>query len=172
MLPLPISPETFLREVVNPALEYLPKHLTSDKARVMLVAICLQESSFDNAKLASRWQRLNGGDKGPARGLPQFEIGGIQGVFKHGASLELLRLLCRDRDVNYDPKAIWARLEYDDVLAVACARLLLWTDPKPLPEVDDRAGAWNLYAKRLWRPGKPHPERWPGNHAKAREAVL
>ncbi len=170
MLPLPISPEVFLREVVNPALEYLPKHLISDKAKVMLVAICLQESDG----LRTRRQYNNG----PARGFPQFEIGsklkggGVWGVFKHRASHELLRNLCRDHDVNFEPYAIWTMLEHNDMFAVGLARLLLWTDAKPLPEVDDEVGSWELYAKRTWCPGKPHHAKWAENHRKAREVVL
>ncbi len=169
MLPLPISPDVFLREVVNPALEYLPKHLTSDKAKVMLVAICLQESGLN-----ARRQHGNG----PARGLAQFELGsklkggGVWGVFKHHMSHEMLRQLCHDHDVNFEPFAIWSMLEHNDMFAVGVARLLLWTDPKPLPEVDDEAGAWVLYADRTWRPGRPHRSKWAENHRKAREVVL
>lgn len=171
MLPLPISPEVFLREVVNPALEYLPKHLTSDKAKVMLVAICLQESA-----LKSRWQILNDGGKGPARGLPQFEQGGVTGVYKHKSSHEMVRLLCRDFDVNLDPPAIWCRLEHSDEFAICLARLLLYTDAKPLPECEDEAGGFAYYL-RLWRPGaytngteaarKKLRAKWAANHAKA-----
>jgi hypothetical protein len=158
--------------VVNPALEYLPKHLTSDKAKVMLVAICLQESG-----LRSRWQILNDGGKGPARGLAQFERGskasrgGIWGVFLHSASTEMLRQLCRDRDVNFEPHAIWCQLEHDDVLAVGIARLMLWTVPSALPEVEDTDAAW-MYYLNAWRPGKPHLHTWAENHRKAREVVL
>ncbi len=34
------------------------------------------------------------------------------------------------------------------------ARLLLWTDAKPLPAIGDEQGAWDYYL-RNWRPGKP-----------------
>lgn len=164
MLPLPISPDVFLREVVNPALGYLPKHMTSDKAKVMMVAICLQESG-----LRTRRQYGNG----PARGLAQFEMGskasrgGVWGVYLHNASHEMLRQLCRDHDVNFEPHAIWSMLEYNDQFALGVARLLLWTDAKPLPEIGDEKGAWELYADRLWRPGKPRPDEWPGNYGTA-----
>lgn len=172
MLPLPISPDVFVREVMEPALSILPKHLDSQKARVLLLAICLQESG-----LMSRWQILNGGGKGPARGLAQFEEGtrasggGVWGVFRHQASHELVRQICRDRDVGFDPRSIWSRLEHDDIFAVALARLLMWTDSQPLPDVTNVAGGWALYAERCWRPGKPHPEKWAHNHATARQAV-
>ena len=48
------------------------------------------------------------------------------------------------------------------MLAAGIARLLLWTDPKPLPkrfEPRAEAQAWSYY-ERVWRPGKPHPETW------------
>ena len=44
-------------------------------------------------------------------------------------------------------------------MPTAAARLLLFTDPKRLPEVGDAKGAWNLYI-RTWRPGKPHRGTW------------
>ena len=138
----------------------------SPELRVMLLAIGLQESG-----LTARAQVLNGGGKGPARGLWQFERGGVRGVYLHRASNELLRVLCRARDVNFDVPQIWAMLEYDDVLACGVARLLLWTDPRPLPAVDDEGGAWDYYL-RNWRPGKPHHDRWVGAHAAARKQVV
>lgn len=61
---------------------------------------------------------------------------------------------------------VHAALEHDDVLAAAFARLLLWTDPFRLPTKSDAAGGWDLYL-RTWRPGKPHPARWPARYAAA-----
>lgn len=175
MLPLPIPPAVALAEVVTPALQYLPGYMNSDRAKVMLLAIALQESG-----LAHRWQVVdvkNPGIKGPARGLWQFERGskasrgGVWGVYLHHSTHETLRLLCRDRDCNFEPFAIWAQLEHDDVLAASVARLLLYTDAFPLPAVDDAAGAWTMYAERTWRPGKPHAHTWQRNHDAARAAV-
>lgn len=175
MIPLPMAPETCLVEVIRPALGYLPEFTRSQRAEVMLVAIALQESG-----LRHRWQVVDAkspGAKGPARGLWQFERGskasrgGVWGVYLHHSTHELLRLFCRDRDVNFEPFAIWSMLEHDDVLAAGVARLLLLTDPFPLPAVDDSSAAWNLYAERTWRPGKPKAAHWPDNHAAARKAV-
>ena len=151
---------------IVPALALLPKHMDSSKARVMLVAIGLQESA-----LRHRYQVLNGGGKGPGRGLWQFEQNGVLGVLRHALSAEPMRELCHQRDVSMDPRAIWGRLEDDDVLAAGVARLLLWTDRSPLPAVDDERGAWHYYT-RNWRPGKPHPDRWPPNHADAVAEVI
>lgn len=158
-----------VQSAVNPALAALPKHLDSDKARVMLLAIGLQESRFEF--------RRQLGD-GPARGFWQFEQGtratrgGVWGVFLHSQSTELLRLFCRERDCAFDPLSIWYRLEQDDILAAGVARLLLWTDPKPLPAIGDVDGAWTLYAQRTWRPGKPHRKTWNSFYSRAVEEVI
>lgn len=142
---------------IKPALSIFPKQLTSPEAVCMLLAIGLQESRFE-------YRRQLG--NGPARGFWQFERGtraskgGVWGVYLHSASQEHLRNLCRDRDCNYDPHPIWARLEDDDVLAAGVARLLLLTDPQPLPKIGGEQASWDYYL-RNWRPGKPHPKTWP-----------
>ena len=170
-LALPISPRDFLRQVIPAGMALLPKACDSPAARAMLIAIALQES-----RLAHRWQVLQGGGKGPARGLLQFEQGtrasrgGVWGVYLHKTSASLLAHVCHARGVALEPGAIWRALETDDVLAVAVARLLLLTDPYPLPELADPRGAWNLYM-RTWRPGRPHPSTWDAFHAQARAAV-
>lgn len=147
---------------INPALAILPMAMDSPKARVLLLATGLQESRFEH-----RRQMGNG----PARGFWQFERGGgVKGVFTHHASTGHLFNLCKARDVPFDIPTIWACLETDDVLAAGVARLLYYTDPKPLPAVEDAEGAWKLYL-RTWRPGKPHPSTWPGYHRQAREAL-
>ena len=151
-----------IKTAINPALAILPMAMDSAKARVMLLATGLQESRFE-------YRRQMG--NGPARGFWQFERGGgVKGVFTHHASTGHLYNLCKARGVPFDIPAIWAALETDDVLAAGVARLLYYTDPKPLPEVDDAEGSWKLYL-RTWRPGKPHPETWPGYHQQAREAM-
>ncbi|MNL68734.1 hypothetical protein D3C87_1935060 [compost metagenome] len=88
------------------------------------------------------------------------------GVYLHAASKAHLRVLCKARSVACGPDVIYAALEYDDVLAAGVARLLLWTDPKPLPPIDAEAAAWVLY-QRTWRPGKPHPKTWPESYLRA-----
>lgn len=158
-----MSPDEALESSIIPALQLLPRRLDSPEARVLLVAIGLQESGLHH--------RRQMGD-GPARGMWQFERGtresrgGVSGVYMHSATNELLRLLCRDRDCNFDPHAIWAQLEHDDVLAAGVARLMLLTNPKPLPAVGDEQGGWAYY-ESTWRPGKPHPDKWPDCYGKA-----
>lgn len=94
----------------------------------------------------------------------------VGGLVDFGVGVYWLSIVCAARGVPFEPRAIWERLEMDDVLAVAVARLMLFTDSKRLLAVDDAQGGWALYA-RAWRPGKPHPETWGVLHARARDAV-
>lgn len=127
----------------------------------MMLAIGLQESRFTHR------QQIGG----PARGFWQFEKGGgVKGVLRHHSTAEYARAVCSARDVLADESAVYARLDQDDVLAAAFARLLLWTDPKAIPALGDVDQAWNLYI-RTWRPGKPHPQTWNGLYSRAMESA-
>ncbi|MFY1848681.1 hypothetical protein [Achromobacter dolens] len=148
--------DAIVADAITPALALLPAGMDTPAARVMLLAIGLQESRFVHRRQIG----------GPARGFWQFEKGtrasrgGVWGVYLHQASKDRLAALCKARSVTCDPDAIYAALEYDDVLAAGVARLLLWTDPKALPAVGDSDAGWALYL-RTWRPGKPKPDSWP-----------
>jgi hypothetical protein len=154
---------------IDVAMGLLPPAMDSERARVMLLAIGLQESRFTH-----RFQVVQGkpGAKGPARGFWQFERGGgCKGVVEHPASRYWMHQLCMAREVPFNATAIWNAIETDDVLAAGAARLLLFTDPRRLPQVDDANEAWNLYV-RTWRPGKPHRQTWPALHSQAQDVVL
>lgn len=146
--------------ILVPLFRLLPAHMDSPQARALMLAIGLQESGFTTRRQVN----------GPARGYWQFELGGVRAVWAHHLSMEPLRLLCRALDVNFDPNSIYPALETNDVLAAGVARLLLFTDAAPLPELSDEQGAWNYY-QRNWRPGKPRPQDWPPNHAAAMAEV-
>jgi hypothetical protein len=166
--------DTIIKTAINPALALLPAAMDTPEARVMLLAIGLQESRFQY-----RYQLVQGkpGAKGPARGFWQFERGsaasrgGVWGVFLHPSTNRLLRAIAEQRGCLPVPTSIWETIEQDDVLAAALARLLLFTDPRRLPAVNDAQGAWDLYAQRTWRPGKPHRQTWDAFHAQARAAI-
>lgn len=146
---------------IRPAMTRLGLGLTT-QAHVMLLTIGLQESRF-------LYRRQLG--NGPATGWWQFERGGgVKGVLQHPTSAPFAKLLCEGRGVTPDAPSAWAALERDDVLAAGFARLLLLTDPRPLPAVTDAQGAWDCYV-RNWRPGKPHRATWDAFHAQARAAV-
>ena len=154
---------------IAPAMCLLPPAMDTIQARVMLLAIGLQESRFE-------YRRQLG--NGPARGFWQFELGtaaskgGVWGVFLHPASGNLLRTIAKQRGLQLPaPTSIYRAIEHDDVLAAVTARLLLWTDSQPLPSLGDVNGAWELYAKRCWRPGKPHRETWDGFYTQALDFV-
>lgn len=156
-----------IAKILNPGLALLPLAMDSPRARLWLLTIGLQESRFE-----ARAQVLNGGGKGPARGFWQFERGGgVKGVMNHHTTTGHAHRLCAERGVEWDAALIWARLETDDLLACGFARLLLYSDALPLPSISDADAAWDLYANRTWRPGKPHRETWDGYHDNARAAL-
>lgn len=158
--------QTINDTAITPALALLPARMDTPEARLMLLAIGLQESRFMHR------QQIGG----PARGFWQFEKGtrasrgGVWGVFLHPTSKDHLAALCKLRSVACNPDSIYTALEYDDVLAAGVARLLLWTDPKALPPVGDADAGWALYL-RTWRPGRPHQQTWPALYAQAMAAV-
>ncbi|WP_369952261.1 hypothetical protein [Ralstonia syzygii] len=155
-----------IKTAINPALAILPSAMDTKEARVMLLAIGLQESRF-------QYRRQVGG---PARGFWQFEEGtkqtrgGVWGVYLHDASRYWLDRLSASRGVLFQPDAIYRALDTDDVLAAGLARLMLFTDPRRLPTVTDTDGAWALYL-RTWRPGKPRRDSWNALHEQARIEV-
>jgi len=150
-----MTPLEALDTAIDPALAELPARMTSDAARIMLLAIALQESRLT-------YRRQHGG--GPARGLWQFERGGVVAVLGHAASNTHARNLCAAHRVRPMAVDILEALPEDDILAAGFARLLLWTDHRPLPE--DMDAAWSYYL-RNWQPGKPRPAAWPSNWALA-----
>lgn len=154
---------------IDMALALLPRPMDSPEARVLLYTIGLQES-----RLEHRRQLVGNPPKpvGPAKGLWQFERGGgCKGVVEHDASRFWMHRVCVRQNVPFNATAVWNNLEFDDAFAAVAARLLLFTDPKKLPAVDDVRGAWNLYI-RTWRPGKPKRKTWDAFHAQARLILL
>jgi hypothetical protein len=133
---------------------------SDDRARVLLLAIALQESG-----LRDRVQ-ING----PAHGWWQFEQGGVTAVLEHVAAGPPLRAVCARLAVAAEPAAIYAAITDNDPLAYACARLLLWADPAELPATSDVVGGWQYY-RRCWRPGRPRRWDWDENHAAALAAI-
>ena len=151
--------ETIRREAILPALALLPARMNSPAAIALLLAIGLQESRLTHRRQIG----------GPARGLWQFERGGgVRGVLEHPSSKKLAAAVCEARGVEPIASRVYGALEDDDVLAAAFARLLLWTDPKPLPAIGDTQSGWDLYI-RTWRPGKPHRHTWDALYATATE---
>ena len=149
-----------LNKVIVPGLKLLPGKMDTPEARVMMLAIGMQESRFLHRK------QING----PARGFFQFEEGGgVRGVLKHPSTKRLIQDVIFK--LGIPPEECYKCLAEDDDLAAAFARLLLYTDPKPLPSLTSDLGeSWDYYT-RTWRPGKPHRETWDAFLLHAREAV-
>ncbi len=141
--------------------EVLPGKFRSTEATVMLLAIGLQESRFQH--------RVQVG--GPAHGFWQFERGGgVRGVLENRATRPYALAACAIRNCLPTAEAVYRRIVDDDLLACAFARLLLYSDPKPIPVAGMAAASWDYYL-RNWRPGKPHRQTWDGLYASAMEAL-
>ena len=153
MLALPATPASLLRHVVVPALAMLPATFDSASARALLVAIAAQESGL---KVRRQGAQVSGGVLGPARGLWQFEQTGVRGVLTHHTTDDLAAMILREAKFPLDSVGVHKALEKPEADFVACqlARLLLFTDPRPLPRVrlDAEPDAFAYYL-RNWRPG-------------------
>ena len=148
-------------EIIIPASKLLPS-MDSPKARILMLAIGYQESRFEHRRQIG----------GPARGFWQFESGGgVRGVLTHKASAYDAAKICHARGVGSSTKEVYERLEHDDILACCFARLLLWTDHRPLPMIGDVEGSWDYY-ERNWRPGKPHPDTWGDMYQRAHNLMM
>jgi hypothetical protein len=150
-----------LQGTIVPALDLLPAKMDTPAARILLLAIGLQESRFQHRRQIG----------GSARGFWQFERGGgVRGVLTHPASRDHAYRICYARGVAPVAATVHAALEFDDEMAAVFARLLMWTDAWRLPGAGDVQGGWDFYI-RTWRPGKPHPGTWPALYAQA-DAVV
>lgn len=160
-----MTPDLFFARLVEPTLQFMAASPSisiplSATARVLVVAIAGQES---------RWkERRQIG--GPARSYGQFERnGGVKGLFGHAATKLKLGTVCASLDIPYDIDTVFEAMAWNDTLAVAMIRLLLWSDPAPLPEYWDKVAGWQYY-QRNWQPGLPHPATWSAIHDQAMAA--
>ena len=142
---------------VEPGLILLPDNMASDQARVMLLAIAGVESNWGARR------QIPGGE---ALGYWQFQQNATAGVLEKTPTLAQQVLDTCDVPVS----ETWQAIEYNDAVACAFARLLLWSDPALLHAIGDRAGAWAYY-RRLWRPGRPDAGRWLTSYATAVSVV-
>ncbi len=151
-----MTTDLFVTVALEPGLSLLPAPMDSPAARAFLLAIALQETTLSHRRQV----------QGPARSYFQFERAGVKGVLKHQRSSQQLQAACAALDLKPTVPVIHAAIEYSDVLAVCCARLLLWTLPMPLPLRDDEAGAWRQYLD-TWEPGRPRVDAWAANFSQA-----
>ena len=157
--------DDFLANVIEPGAAWagsVPgwKPPFDDRAKVLLLAIAGQESAWT--------ERVQSGN-GPAHGFWQFErAGGVRGVLR----MAVAKAVCARAGIPANETNVWRTMATPsgDNLAVAFARLLLWSDPKPLPAIGDEQAAYDYYV-RNWRPGKPSRERWSVVYPQAVAAV-
>ncbi len=152
-----MTPADLLADAIDPALAMLAGGgiKSGTNARLLVLAIAGQESAWKERRQIG----------GPARSFWQFEKGGgVAGLFQ--SVPQKLAKICADLCVPFNPSDVFEAMAWHDVLAAAMARLLLWTDPAPLPQVGDVNAAWAYY-ERNWRPGAPHPDLWPARYGTA-----
>lgn len=162
-----MTPDRLMFTAIGPALaelESLGVKSTREACRFML-AIAFQESALQHR----RQVLASGKEEGPASSFWQFEKnGGCKGVLTHAGVSQKMKEICARYNVEPSPQALWEAMRYNDIVAAAAARLLIFTLPKSLPVTADQG--WLQYID-AWRPGKPHPEKWIGNWGKA-DAVV
>jgi len=132
---------------------------STGNAQRLLLAIAIQESGLEHRRQLG----------GPARGWWQFENGGgVVGVMTHQKTRDAARKVCDYLHIPFSSAHVYDAIAFNDPLAAAFARLLLYPDPHQIPGSDDEEGAWQYYI-RNWRPGKPSRARWVHSWAAAKE---
>lgn len=125
-----------LTEIMGPKFD-------SPSARVQLLATGLQESRFmDRTQM----------DGGPAHSFWQEEPNGIKAVFGHSVVGPILVSMCEKLGVAPSWRSVYNAVILNDELACVVARLLLYADSNPLPQIGDSDGAFKYYV-RVWGPG-------------------
>lgn len=162
-----MNPQTLIRTAIIPAFEDLASLKIPDtfEARRQVLAIAFQETRL----LHRRQVTASGHENGPAMSFWQFEkTGGCAEVFHNSSTRERMRRICTAYEVDDNAAALWHAMQYQDIVAAAAARLLLFTLPAKLPTTEEEG--WKQYIA-AWRPGKPHPQVWAKNWLAAETAV-
>lgn len=157
--------DSFFHRVIQPSLYYcfeerglLAPRWDTHSSHVLLLAIALHESGLKHR------HQING----PALGWWQFEpSGGIKQILTTSAPAR--RAL---EDFGFNPHnftEVCSAVEFNDTISTIFARLLLFSDPFPIPaapaaQIADphdpspyAKGSFNYY-NRTWQPGKPREE--------------
>lgn len=160
-----MNPDQFYQRIVKPTLQLMAEMpeinvAVSDKASVLVMTIAGQEGNWQHRRQIG----------GPARSFWQFEkFGGVAELLQK--TPKQLSAICAYLDIPYDMTTVFEAMAWNDTLSCAMGRLLVWQDPKSLPEIGDKDGSWAYYL-RNWRPGAPHPAAWPALYDKAVAAVI
>lgn len=158
-----MTPLRLLNTAIIPALTELAAFGVSDSpdVRRFMLAIALQESKLKHRRQVS----ASGEETGAAAGYFQFEKnGGCRGALTHRVIAPHMRAVCEAYNVEPTALAMWEAIRYQDVVAAAAARLLIYTLPHKMPTT--AADGWAQYIE-AWRPGKPHLSSWAAHWATA-----
>ncbi len=159
-----MTPSSLLALTINPVLSWMETHLevpSDARSKMMLLTIAQQESALKYRKQVG----------GPAVSWWQFESGGgVKGVLTHPNTAARAKKGCEFLCVPAVQADVYSAMVQNDILACMMARLLLLSDPKTLPSVDDAQAGWDYYI-RNWRPGKPHPSKWLGYWNTSKETL-
>jgi hypothetical protein len=160
-----MAPDVFFSDIVVPSLKKLAEWTgvaSDDRAHALVMTIAGQESG---------WKYRRQLPIAYARGYWECEVGGaVTGVLANPASAFHIRAVCAALDIQCDAPTCFEAIAWNDTLACCFARLLLYTDPAPLPAVGDVDGGWSYY-QRVWRPGAPRPGSWPERYDTALKLV-
>jgi len=164
-----MEPKNFYANIVDPTLKWMAATPAigvpdSREARVELMAIAGQESEWKARRqigISSYYPQKVG-----ARGYWQCEStwGGpvaLDDVLQ--STRRQIEAVCSSLDIPGDKHALYEACAWNDTLACAAARLLLWLHPAPLPAIGDKEAAWQYYL-RQWRPGAPHRHTWDAHY--------
>ncbi|MGH8710125.1 MAG: hypothetical protein ACREVA_02220 [Burkholderiales bacterium] len=128
-------------QAIPSGLSLLPRLMNTSEARVMLLAIGLQESRFEHrvqAETKSYWQ---------------FTLKEVHKIVKHSPSTtELVKDAVELLGYTFDVSTIYNKIEDNDTLAVVVARLLLYKSKRKLPVARDAVEGGKQYVE-LWQPG-------------------
>lgn len=154
-----MTPRQFHDLCVIPGLSLLPPFMTSPEARVLLVAIAMQETGLMTRSEVG----------GTAFGFYQFMVIGVDGVFANGETGHLAVDVAKSLQIPVDEN-FYEAVRWNDHMGTVLARLNLWPDPAPLPAIGAEAEARNYYA-RIWRPKIVAVQRWPAAYNAAISCV-
>ena len=165
------------RHIFPAAFSLLPGKMDTPQARAQVLAIGFQESDFV-ARQQGGTRRKAG--QGPAKGFWQFEkAGGCPELLEPGLAVYTLTACAALGYPNPTAADLHEAIEHNDVLALIGARLLLYKDPRTMPESTQVDKGWQIYVAR-WRPGAVTEggrravearERWTGSFHRAWEIL-
>ena len=162
-----MTPTVFYTTILVPGIAWcqtvIPEVPWQRNARVLGLAIAGQESGWEYRV------QLDGGE---GHSFWMFETIGVDGVLSDPLVGPMARSLARAAGVAVTAQDIWETIATPrgDALAVGLMRLLLYSDPLPIPPPYAPISCYDYY-DHLWRPGKPHEADWATNLAEANAAV-